>query len=269
MKIESIVKVMNFHALLRVEAARKQAEKFFEYEKELNNFADIILNNRNLVLDKKTLKLDKKAKPLNIYIANDLGFCGNFNSNVNRVMEKDKESQKIIIGKKILKNDKDVLLAITKEEYSNRTNEIENILYDSIFHNKNSEMNIIYNHYHNISQIELVKKKILPVDNTKKEKTVYKDDFVIEGNINEMLINIIVLYLSYEIKVAQENSYASENVMRQMITKQSIDKLKEIKEEEQQIQRNIYKQKNVKEILESGLVKKMIEEDITISIKTD
>ena len=41
MKIESVVKVMNFHALLRVDSSRKKAEKFFEYEKELNDFADI------------------------------------------------------------------------------------------------------------------------------------------------------------------------------------------------------------------------------------
>ena len=33
-----------------------------------------------------------------------------------------------------------------------------------------------------------------------------------QGNINEILANIIVLYLSYEIKIATENSYASENI---------------------------------------------------------
>ena len=250
MKIESIVKVMNFHALLRVDSARKQAEKYFEYEKELNRFADIILNNRNFVLDKKTLRTNKKGKPLNIYIANDLGFCGNFNSNVNKVMENDKTSEKIIIGKKIKKEHKNVLLAITKEDYPKNTKKIEEILYNSINQNKNSEINIIYNHYYNISEIELIKKKILPLEEKKKEK-VYTDDFVVEGNINQILINIIVLYLSYEIRVAQENSYASENVMRQILTKQSLDKLKEIKEEEQKVRRKENRQKSIKKTLEN------------------
>lgn len=251
MKIENIVKVMNFHALLRVDFARKQAEKYFEYEKELNNFADIILNNRNLVLDKKTLKTNKKGKPLNIYIANDLGFCGNFNTNVNKIMEQDTESEKIIIGKKILKQGKNVLLAITKDEYKENTKKIEEILYNSIYKNINSEINIIYNHYYNISQIELIKKKILPIENKKKGKMEHKEDFIVEGDINQILINIIVLYLSYEIRLAQENSYASENVMRQMITKQSLDKLKEIKEESIKQQRKIHKQKSIKKTLEN------------------
>ena len=87
MEIENIIKVMNFHSLLRVDFARKNAEKYFEYEKELNNFADNILNNRNLILDKKMLKFDSSKKPLHIYIANDLGFCGSFNTNVNEIEE--------------------------------------------------------------------------------------------------------------------------------------------------------------------------------------
>ena len=117
MKIKSVVKVMNFHSLLKVDKARRRAEKYFAYEKGLTDFVDNILNNRNLILDKKMLKLDKKQKPLNIYIGNDLGFCGNFNSNVNREARLDKESNKIIIGKKILKGKSNVLLALTKEEY--------------------------------------------------------------------------------------------------------------------------------------------------------
>lgn len=251
MKIESVVKVMNFHALLRVDSSRKQAEKFFEYEKELNEFADNILNNRNLALDKKVLKTNSKGKPLNIYIANDLGFCGNFNSNVNEVMKKDKDSQKIIIGKKIKNEEKNVLLTISKEEYKERQKEIEDILYDSVKNNKNSEINIIYNHYYNISEMQLVKKKILPIEKAKDKRKLYQEDFIIEGDINHILINIITLYLSYEIKIAQDNSYASENVMRQTITKQSLDKLKEIKEEKTKEQRKITKQKNFKKTLEN------------------
>ena len=100
MKIKSVVKVMNFHSLLKVDKARKTAEKYFEYEEGLTDFADNIMNNRNLILDKKVLKLNTKEKPLNIYIGNDLGFCGNFNTNVNKSAKEDLNSEKIIIGKK-------------------------------------------------------------------------------------------------------------------------------------------------------------------------
>lgn len=37
---------------------------------------------------------------LNIYIANDYGFCGNFNSQIARQIRQDKDDYKIIIGKK-------------------------------------------------------------------------------------------------------------------------------------------------------------------------
>lgn len=252
MKIESVVKVMNFHSLLRVDSSKKNAEKYFEYEKELNNFADNILNNRNLILDKKMLKFDSNAKPLNIYIGNDLGFCGNFNSNINESIKQDKNCDKIIIGKKVMKNEKDVILAMTKEEYKDNVKKIEDILFDSIKNLKHSQINIVYNHYYNISRIELVRKKLLPIENQENSlKNKYKEDFVIEGDINKILINIMVLYLSYEIRVAQENSYASENIMRQMITKESLKKIKEIREEKVRIERKVRKNKNFKKVIEN------------------
>lgn len=254
MKVKSVVKVMNFHSLLRVDSSRRRAEKFFEYEKELTNFVDNILNNKNLILDKKVLKLNPSKKALNIYIANDLGFCGNFNSNVNFELKNDKECDKIIIGKKIMKNsDQNVILETTKEEFKDNINKIEEILLDGIINKKYSEVNLIYNHYYNISKIELVKKKLLPLekDMLQKKEDKYKEDFVVEGNINDILANIIVLYLLYEIKIATENSYASENIERQMLTKKSLKKIEEIEEEEQKEERKERKMKSFRKLLDS------------------
>ena len=251
MRIKSVVKVMNFHSLLRVDSARKTAEKYFNYEKELTDFADNILNNRNLILDKKVLKLNKNKKPLNIYIGNDLGFCGNFNTNVNKQATEDVDADKIIIGKKISKEKQNILLSLTKEEYMQRNNEIEKILYKTINRSKNSEINIIYNHYYNISHIELLKKKLLPLDITTKKKDFYPEDYTVEGDINKILLNIIVLYLSYEIRVAVENSYASENVMRQTITNESLKKIDEIEQENIRQERKEKNKKSFKKVIEN------------------
>lgn len=251
MKIKSVVKVMNFHSLLKVDKARKRAEQYFQYEEELTNFMDNVLNNRNLILDKKILKLDKKQKPLNIYIGNDLGFCGNFNSNVNNEAIKDKDSEKIIIGKKILKGKENVLLSLTKEEYLNNTGKIEDILYNKIVKAKVSEINLIYNHYYNVSKIELVKRKILPLNDKCYTSKEHKEDFAIEGDINDILINMIAMYLSYEIRVATENSYASENVARQMLTKESLRKIDEIEEENIREERKEKNAKGFKKVIEN------------------
>ena len=255
MRIRNVVKVMNFHSLLRVDSARRNAENYFEYEKEITDFADNILNNRNLILDKKILKLNKEDKPLNVYIGNDSGFCGNFNTNVNDLAKADADIDKIIIGKKIINEKNNVILSMTKDEYTSKIGEIEDILYDAILNAKYSEINIIYNHYYNISKIELRKKKILPIENIKEEESQEKkhhlEDFAIEGDINSILRNIIVLYLSYEIKIATENSFASENIMRQTITKESLKKLDEIEEENLREERKETNNKNFKKVLEN------------------
>jgi len=151
-----------------------------------------------------------------------------------------------------MKNEKDVIIAMTKEEYKDNVKKIEDILFDSIKNLKHSQINIVYNHYYNISRIELVRKKLLPIENQENSlKNKYKEDFVIEGDINKILINIMVLYLSYEIRVAQENSYASENIMRQMITRESLKKIKEIREEKVRIERKVRKNKNFKKVIEN------------------
>jgi ATP synthase F1 gamma subunit len=253
MKIKSVVKVMNFHSLLRVDSSKKNADKHTEYELAVRKFIDNILNNKNLILDKKMIVMNDKAVDLNIYIANDLGFCGSFNSNINEVLKQDLENDKIIIGKKIIKDKKynNVILSMTKDQYFEEDNEITKIMYDSIKNKKYKSINLIYNHYYNVSKIERVKQKILPLDKTDDKKEKYQDDFVVEGDINSILLNIIALYLGYEVKVAVENSYASENIMRQMITKESLKKIDELEEEQSREIRKEKRALNFKKQLDS------------------
>lgn len=253
MRIKSVVKVMNFYSLLRVDSSKKRAEKYFGYEQAVRDFIDNILNNKNLILDKKMIKMNEKGRELNIYIANDLGFCGSFNSNINEVLKKDIDNDKIIIGKKIIKDKSfdNVILAISKDEYFEGNTQINKIMFESIKNKRYKSINIIYNHYYNVSRIERVKQQILPLEKTKAKKEEYQDDFAVEGNINSILLNIIALYLGYEIKVAVENSYASENIMRQMITKESLKKIDEIEDEKQREERKKRQIKSLKKQLDN------------------
>lgn len=246
MKVKSVVKVMNFYSLLRVDSSKRKAEKYFKYEELVRDFIDNILNNKNLILDKKMIEMNPKGNDLNIYIANDLGFCGSFNSNINEVLRNDFENDKIIIGKKIAKNKQysNVMISLTKEEYFSEINKINKFLLESIKLKRYKSINLIYNHYYNVSRIERIKQQILPLEKTNKNEK-YNEDFAVEGNLNSILINIITLYLSYEIKVAVENSYASENIMRQMVTKESLKKIDEIEEEGKMIAR---KERNIKNL---------------------
>lgn len=45
MRVKPIVKVMNFHALIRVDKARRKADKYMQLEKEASDIIDVIANN--------------------------------------------------------------------------------------------------------------------------------------------------------------------------------------------------------------------------------
>ena len=261
-RIKNIVKVMEIHSLLRVDSSKKKAEKYFGYEDEITHFMNVILNNRNFILDKKILSFERKEKVLNIYIGNDLGFCGNFNSSINSLIKQDEQADKIIIGKKLKNQSNNVLTYLTKEEYFDNIGRVENILYDAIINQKYKEINVIYNHYYNISKIELITKELLPLKKMEKlDPKEYKDDFVVEGDITDILVNLIVLYIMCELKVAIENSYASENIMRQAITRESLKKIDEIDTEAAKVERIEKKNKDFKVTLENSTKIKLLDKN--------
>lgn len=228
--VENIVKIMNFHSLLRVDKAKRKAEKYFEVEKELAIMMSQILYNRNLNLDEKILVENERGVSLNFYLGNDLGFCGNFNSLVRRQAEEDVEVQKIMIGKKIFSDSKDVILNISKEDFYQDFTPIEKIIYPLITSKRLKELNVIYNHYYNVNDIRLEVKRIFPTESEKEEVDV-DSDYVIETDVNQVLTQLILIYLCYQLKILEANSWASENVMREKTTRESLTKIEEIEEE--------------------------------------
>ena len=96
MKIKNVVKVMNFQSLLRMDKSLKEAEKYRNVGDKVTEILQRIMYNKNLILDKKIITPDASKPPLNIYIANDYGFCGNFNAEISRQIKKDQEHYKII-----------------------------------------------------------------------------------------------------------------------------------------------------------------------------
>ena len=89
MSIRNVVKVMNFHSLIRVDKAKRQADKYLMMEDQLYAMMEAIVNNRNLILDKKIFRVNEDAPKINIYIGSDFGFCSNYNSQVNDQLHKD------------------------------------------------------------------------------------------------------------------------------------------------------------------------------------
>lgn len=246
MKIKNVVKVMNFQALIRMDKALKEADKYRNVGKEITDILSRIMYNKNLILDKKILTSDENKPELNIYIANDYGFCGNFNAEVSRRVRHDVDAYKIIIGKKIIYNDDKVLLRIDKEDFFKRFKEIEACIENALDFMNYSRINVYYNHYYSLTSFEFLKIQLFPVE----FKGDYYDgeDFVAETDINGILSSLMTFYICYQLKMCESISYAAENVLRTQITSSALDKLEEREEE---IKHEEIKHKKEKSILRS------------------
>ena len=243
MSVRNVVKVMNFHSLLRVNSARKRVASANEYEQNLKSVITDIVNNRIFKEDNISLKMADNDKELNVYIGSDLGFCTSFNNDVIKYLKEDRDdNDKIIIGKRIKTNVKNVLLYLDKEEFPKRYDDIFKIVLDGVLNRRYHSLNIIYIHYHNMNVQEIVKRKILPLEIQEKEEKD-NDDYAVEGDLYYIIWNLISLYVTMEIKIAEAWSWASENVRRQAFTNES---LKKIDEREEVIKRRERKEENKK-----------------------
>lgn len=258
MSVKNTVKVMNFHALLRVPEARKKVDLAFEYERELKYIISSIINNRIFKQERLSLELDETAKELNIYIGSDLGFCANFNSNIMNYLKTDNErNDKIIIGKKIRLSVDNEILFISNEEFEDKFDDIFNIVLDGLLDYRYSKINLIYTHYYNISRQEIVKRTILPFDyggdilDEEDRKEISKlDDFVVEGDLNYIIWNLISIYITMEIRIAKAWSYATENVQRQTFTDNSLKKIEDREDQQKKEELKLKKAEAFKTIVE-------------------
>lgn len=252
MKIKSVVKVMNFHSLLRVDKSRKTADKYRDMEKELTRMISVILNNRNFLLDKKITKPDLSKPALEIYVGSDLGFCGSINSSVAKASKNSSKAVKVIIGKKLkAKSNGDCLLSFNREEFPDYKSKIRQLFKDAIFKKQYSSIVVYYNHYHNISKIEFMKKVLYPLDINLEQKTGEFNDYTLESDNDNLLESIIIQYLIYELEIIWINAFASENITRQSTTQDSLKKIDEIEEEEVRVLRKENKMKSFRKVLDS------------------
>jgi len=257
MSVKNVVKVMNFHSLLRVNGARSKAEKAYEYEKELQDIILSIINNRIFKQEKLSIQMPNGRKELNIYIGNDFGFCSNFNTDIiSEIKKDDSKNDKIIIGKKIKTKAENVLIYIDKEDFLKEDIKIYDLVLQGVLNREYSKINIIYIHYYNLNNQGLLKRTILPIDfnsletNKDKLKSDINVDYVVEGNLELIIWSLISIYVSTEIKISEAWSWASENVKRQAFTNESLNKIEEREIESKKIERKEKKIKIFKDLVE-------------------
>ncbi|MFI3238516.1 MAG: FoF1 ATP synthase subunit gamma [Lachnospiraceae bacterium] len=260
MNIKTIVKVMNFHAILRVDRARRDAEQYDMLEREAARMIDVIQNNRNFIIDKWILEAKENAPRLRFYISSDLGFCGAINASINTMLQNEvEENDVILIGKKA-HTSRMVDLIVSREDFEEKFYQIEEIISDAVKLRKYSGIDICYNHYHNISSIEPVIKTIFPVHIDENAEETYTEDFTVEGaDIDTLMERLLTTYLCYEVKSAAVSSFASENIQRQNATTESLKKIDEIEQEELWNARKVANAKAAKKVIDSYVKSKRSE----------
>ena len=239
--IKNVVKVMNFHSLLRVDKARKKAEKYLSVGEEITKILTEILYNKNLVLDKQILMPDKTKPILDIYIANDYGYCGDFNSSVRRAIMKNIDNYKIIIGSKIVYKDNKTVLKLEKDLFNQEFTQIRHYIEKSLLDMSYREINIYYNHYYTSTTFEFKKVNVFPLEF--KGEYYSGVDYTAETNLQNMLKSLVAFYICYQLKMCECISEAAENLNRNQITSMALYKIEE-KEEEK---RNQYLRKRNEE----------------------
>ncbi|MCD7807496.1 MAG: F0F1 ATP synthase subunit gamma [Lachnospiraceae bacterium] len=255
MNIKNIVKVMNFHALVRVDAAKRRAMKYMQLSDELYGMLDQIMNNRNLALDKSIMRPDPKKPPLTIYIGSDYGFCANYNSLVNACLQAD-PGEKIVIGKKLRVPREGLVLRFVKDDFEENLPRLEQLIDRAITERENSSINIVYHRYINSTTSELEQRQIYPIDVPAGSRDSYRDDFLVEGDLSEILKGVVLTYVIYQVELSNISGYASENVMRQNTTQESLKKIEEREEEDLMEERRIRRSEEFKKVIENYTKKK-------------
>jgi len=253
MSLKNVVKVMNFHSLLRVDRSRRTAKKYSQMEEMVLEMLDNILHNRNILLDVKALKVKPEAPQLSIFLGSDLGFCGNLNNLVRHTMaEQGEDSRFVIVGKKLKAYGREnVLLYMSREEFAQDHTELLTILREGLRKKLYSSIRLVYNHYHNSSEIEYVDKVVFPMPEGLFGENTYVEDFVCEGDMQEILLELVELYLVYELEIAAQVSFAAENIIRQNITTESLKKIDDRDAAVFQAERRKQKDKEFSKVLDN------------------
>ena len=84
------------------------------------------------------------------------------------------------------------------------------------------------------------------------------DDFEIEGDAQELLEDMMISCLVYEVRIAAASAYAAENIMRQNATSESLKKLDEMESEAARVERKKKNQAAFRKTIDSFIKQKSL-----------
>ena len=223
MNQEKVLKVINFHSLLKMNKFKGKINSYQNISNDVFKIIKELYFNKTIYFDRNALIPDSTKPKLNIYIANDSGLCGNYNTEVIDKIKTHPNDYKIIIGRKITYDDEFTLLKLSNRDGEKSIIEIEKIINDGLRGMKYSEINIFYVNYNNYSDYSLKQIELFPIKYD--GKSFIGLEFESKSNVLEVIKGLISYYICYQIYTALDLSRVSENRERKRTTDIALKKV--------------------------------------------
>ena len=170
-----------------------------------------------------------------------------------------KISGKVRMGK-MLQQTRDLrVFPMTQEEYRENFGVLRTHLERAVRQRPWSAVELVYNHYYNVTSVKQEIKRIYPLAEPEEVVDAHAwDDFEIEGDAQELLEDMMISCLIYEVRIAAASAYAAENIMRQNATSESLKKLDEMESEATRVERKKKNQAAFRKTIDSFIKQKSL-----------
>ncbi len=220
---KKITKAMGLVATSKLRKVRTELVLNEQYSKTCDEVSKEVFSSISDEYESIYFNSNKNGEKLYIVLTSDTGMCAGYNANVILYLKKQLQdnigSEKVIVvGRKgisiIKKYGIDSFLEfvnIPDIPTSNEVNKIYNTMLSLYVKGDVSEVNIVYTEFITPSKQELKCEKILPFE---KEREEYSCNYILEPNIEEVLSDVVAMYLKNKIKRYILSSKASEQSAR-------------------------------------------------------
>lgn len=234
---KKITGAMKLIASVKLQKERNKMLKNREYTNILNDTMSKILSS-DIDVENVFLKRKDNEKKFVIVFLSDLGLCGGYNLNITKFVSSNvsKDDYVYVVGTKeanfFKKNNYNLL---SEEIYSDSMNymQIKKIADRAIDMYKNNEVGsivIIYTHFVNNVSFEPMLTKVLPCS-MKNENEKDNVETLLEPNANEILNELIPMYVENEFYAKWLESKTSEQGSRRFAMENATDNAQELTDE--------------------------------------
>ena len=218
-----ITKAMGLVATSKLRKARKELVLNEEYSKTCEEVSKEVFSSISDEYESVYFNTNRNSEKLYIVLTSDTGMCAGYNGNIAMYLKKQLEDNTdgekvIVIGRKGISSVKKYgiepfmdFVNIPDIPTTNEVNKIYNTILSLYEKGDVSEVNIVYTEFITPSKQELKCEKILPFE---KEKEDDSCDYILEPNKEEILSNVVAMYLKNKIKRYMLSSKASEQSAR-------------------------------------------------------